>query len=261
MKLSFHRGLKRWLIEAFSSQQTTPDQIARYLSKAMKRPCGKSEGEAFLHWLDNRDIKRLVHFTPLENVPKIMRYGLIPRDYLQLEILQLALGAQFTDDQRLEELPQYNCLSITSPNYGMFYGKRCNLGGRWAVIDFDPCMLACLYFDFTPTNAAAAGVSPLGGVRGAERLFMFPECRANLNLMPHEPTDPQAEALCDSILTPDCIRNVYVEHAKDADWLERNGIMPLIDRYLFMPRKDWKFWKGKRITELPGTPEDFWLNN
>ncbi|RZM06927.1 MAG: DUF4433 domain-containing protein, partial [Pedobacter sp.] len=158
MILPFHRGLKRWLIEAFSSQQTTPDQIARYLSKAMKRPCGKSEGEAFLRWLDNRDIKRLVHFTLLENVPKIMRYGLIPRDYLQLEVLQLALGAQFTDEHRYEELPHYNCLSITSPNYGMFYGKRRKQGGGWAVIDFDPSVLARLYFEFTPTNAAAADI-------------------------------------------------------------------------------------------------------
>jgi hypothetical protein len=250
MILPFHRGLKRWLIEAFSNHRTTPDQIVLQLSKVMQRPCGKSESGDFSSWLDRRGIKRLVHFTPLENVPKILRYGLIPRDYLQLEVLRLALGARFTDSQRLDLLPQYNCLSITTPNYGMFYGKRCNQAGSWAVIEFDSSVLTRLYFGFTPTNAAATGVVPIGGVQGAEMMFMLPECRERLNLMPYHPTDPQAEAMCDSILAPDLIRNVYVDGLKDADWLRRNGIESILDRSFFLPRGDWKFWSGKRITDL-----------
>ena len=253
MMLGFHRGLRRYLIDAFSSHSTTPEQIALHLSKAMQRPCGKSEGAAFLRWLNERGIKRLVHFTPLENVPTILHYGLIPRDYLQLGVLDLALGAKFTDGQRLEMLPQYNCLSITSPNYAMFYSKRWTQGGSWAVIEFDPELVARLYFDFTPTNAAS-GVAPMGGVQGAENLFRFPECRTKLNLMPCEPTDPQAEALCDSVLGPDSIRNIYVAKEKDADWLQQNGIKSMTNNSLFLPREDWEFWRGKRITDLPEAP-------
>lgn len=82
-----------------------------------------------------------MHFTTLENVVPMMRHGVIPRNYLEIEVVQLALGTVFTDDQRIEGMPQYSCLSITSPNWRMFYSKRCQLSRRWAVLELDPVLL------------------------------------------------------------------------------------------------------------------------
>src|SRR5690606_28039877 len=127
MRLPFHRGLKRLLIEAFSSREVSPQVITQKMLRLVQRPCSRQDGEALRHWLECRGIQHLVHFTQLANVPTIMRFGLIPREYLELELLQLALGGQFSDDIRKEGMPHFNCLSITFPNYAMFYRKRQNI--------------------------------------------------------------------------------------------------------------------------------------
>lgn len=251
MRLPFHHALKRKLIEAFSGAAVSPETVARQLFKAVSRPCGKQEGDAFRAWLNQRGISRLVHFTQLGNVPNIVQFGLIPREYLELELVKLALRGQFTDDKRLDGTPQFNCLSITSPNYSMFYKKRQRLSGRWAVIEYDAQVLARLYFAFTPSNAASKGAAPAPGVSGAERLFMRPDLRARLGLMPHEPTDPQAEGLCDSLLTKEHILGIYVEAAEDVIWLKRKGIISHVNGEYFKPRRDYGFWSGKTIASLP----------
>lgn len=253
MRLPFHQALKRMLINAFSSTSVSPGVVAQRLMKSVYRPCGKQEGQAFVEWLESRGISRLVHFTPLANVPKIMQFGLIPREYLELELVQLALGSQFTDGQRLEGMPHFSCLSITSPNYAMFYGKRNAQGGRWAVVEYDARVLSRFHFAFTPTNAAASGVEPVSGVVGAEQLFARPMLRAELELLPREPTDPQAESLCDSVLGPEYVEGVYVEQPADIHWLAGKGVSAHVNREYFIPRRDYRFWKGRRVTQLPGS--------
>ena len=251
MRLPFHQALKRLLVNAFSSTSVSPAVVAQRLMKSVYRPCSKQEGRAFAEWLECRGISRLVHFTPLANVPKIMQFGLIPREYLELELVQLALGSQFTDGQRLEGLPHFSCLSITSPNYAMFYGKRSTQGGKWAVLEYDARVLSRFHFSFTPTNAAASGVQAASGLAGAEQLFVLPMLREKLALQPCEPTDPQAESLCDSVLAPEYVTGVYVEQHSDAQWLSGQGISASINREFFMPRRDYKSWQGQRITQLP----------
>lgn len=251
MMLPFHRALKKYILEAFTRREISPEAVAKTIARAMRRPCGKREGEAFAQWLSQREVKYLVHFTPLQNLPTIMSLGLIAREYLQYEAIRLALHPGFSDDYRLDGMPNFNCLSITSPNYAMFYGKRNRRSGRWAVIEFDARVLTEIYFDFTPTNAASSNVAAVGGVNGAERLFMLPELRAKLGLLSCETTDPQAEALCDSILPPSYVRAVYVEHDSDAVWLKRKGISCIVDPTHFRQRRDWQFWQGRKIVDLP----------
>ena len=250
MRLPFHLALNRLLVDAFTTDAATPVQLEVRLRKAMHRPCGRQESEQLQEWLRRRHIEKLVHFTMLENVVPMTRFGVIPREYLEMKVVQLALGAQFTDDQRIEGMPQYSCLSITSPNYRMFYSKRRQLGRRWAVLELDPVLLCRLYAAFAPTNAASGCVSS-PGADGAERLFALPALREWLDLSADEPTDPQAEVLCDSIIRPENIVAIYVERQADADWLARKGICARVNEQMFRQRKDYEFWKAKNITQLP----------
>lgn len=250
MTLPFHRTLKRLFVDAFVAHEAAPAQVEARLRNARHRPCGRQESEQLQEWLFRQQIKRLVHFTTLENVVPMMRLGVIPRDYLEMEVVQLALGALFTDDKRIEGLPQYSCLSITSPNYRMFYSKRRQLDRRWAVLELDPVLLCRLYAEFAPTNAAS-GCVHAPGAGGAERLFALPALRDRLGLSAAEPTDPQAEVLCDSIISPENIVAIYVEQKADADWLARKGISARVDEQPFRQRKDYEFWKGTNITQLP----------
>lgn len=251
MTTAFHRALKRLLLDAFGTARHSPEAIARHLAKSHVRPCGREMGAVLKQWMQRRGVTRLIHFTSLRNVPLIVRYGLIPREYLELEAIQLALGPQFSDDYRLDRRPEYNCLSLTSPNYGMFFTKRANSRRGWAVLEFDAEVLARLHFGFSPTNSAGSEVTPLAGAIGAERLFLLPECRRTLGLASNEPTDPQAEALCDSIIPPASLRSVYVEQDAGRAWLHRQGIEAKVDPTFFVPRRDWRFWQGKRVTDLP----------
>lgn len=252
MKVPFHLALKRMFIDAFSPRDVSTAELARRTLAFAHRPCAQRDGEAFRKWLENRGIRRLVHFTPIGNVSKIAHLGLIPRQYLELEVVKLVLDSQFTDTIRKEKMPQFNCLSISSPNYAMFYSKRKNMGGRWGVIEFDAEALCRLFFVFTPTNAAANRGGFLQGVDGAEQLFMLPSIRQQLGLRASEPTDPQAESLCDSVLPPKYIRGIFVEHQDDVQWLARKGVTARVAQEYFQPRHDYRFWKGRRITDLIG---------
>ncbi|MCX2973009.1 DUF4433 domain-containing protein [Halieaceae bacterium IMCC8485] len=251
MNLSFHHYLKKLILRAFSGERFQPEQIAQSLIKAQRRPCGKRDAAELKEWLENRGIQRLVHFTELTNVPYISRYGLIPREYLELEVVQMALGASFADAWRGDGMLEYNCLSLTSPNYRMLWAKRsAQKERRWAVIEFNPKVLTEFFFQFTPTNAAS-GCLPNAGIEGAENMFELPQLREDLGLEPPEPTDPQAEALCDSILPVRAIENIFVDNEEDADWLATHEVTAVLDSHLFKPRRDYSYWRGKRITQLP----------
>ena len=124
MKHAFHRALKRFLVSAFSTEKLSPENVSAMLSRAIHRPCGAIYRKEIEKILTERGIQDLVHFTPIQNVSAICKYGLIPRDYLNCEVLKLALGPHFPDVHRLDGATEFNCLSITSPNYKMLYSKR-----------------------------------------------------------------------------------------------------------------------------------------
>ena len=252
MTLPFHHALKRFILMAFSGQGASPDELAERFCRIAMRPCDRKNAELFNDWLVSRNINRLVHFTAIQNVPKILKLGLIPRKYLELDIVRLSLNSVFSDGQRYDGLPEYNCLSITSPNYKMFYQKRSNSNMGWAVVTFDPRVLTKRFFQFTPTNAASSSTIASAGVLGAEKLFQLEKLRQDLQLNLSEPTDPQAEALCDSILSPEFVMEVIVQNETDQAWLARYGISSTCDHSFFEPRKDWKFWQRvKKVTDLP----------
>lgn len=250
MALSFHRYLKKFLIDVFSHPEFTPEKIAQKLQKVARRPCCKEDSERFDTWIRLKGITGIVHFTPLDNVPFILKYGLMPRDYLQLEVVNLALGSKFTDKFRLDGRTEYSCLSFTSPNYRMLYSKKNTLkDNRWAVLVIDPIVLRKLFFLFTPTNSAS-GCKAAEGVSGAEASFTLPELRGNLGISSCEPTDPQAELLCDSIIDSESIIGVHVDNHHDLDWLMHRGVLSEINNNMFQRRQDFKFWEKRKITDI-----------
>lgn len=256
MKVPFHYALQKLIIEAFSPASLAPAEIARRIAQAYSRPCSKEERKRLAALLESRGIEHVVHFTPLENVKTICEYGLIPREHLQEKSIRLVLGAQFTDQYRLDGRPEFNCLSVTFPNYRMFYSKRMQMpGSRWAVLLFSSDILTRYWAEFCPTNSASNTASAPGR-NGMELQFGFPELRSSLFLAKNETTDPQAEILCDSVIPPSSIHSIYVERAHDAASLSRYGVSAVIEPSFFAPRHDFGFWKGKRYAELDARASD-----
>ncbi|UYM16346.1 DUF4433 domain-containing protein [Endozoicomonas euniceicola] len=250
-RLPFHRIMKKVLLEAFSNKSLHPDQLAQKILQSSRRPCGKEERPHLKHLIQQREISSLLHFTALDNVPSICHFGLIPRDLLKEEPIMMYLNAQFSDDFRYENKEECNCLSVSFPNYKMFYRKQQDYNRRWAVIEFDVDVITELWAEFCPTNAANRGRVPIySGVRGLKWQFLSDDIRAELELPDELTTDPQAEVLCDSVIDPRYIRSVNVRYNEDVDWLANHHVHATVNEHFFRARYDFNFWKGRSIKDF-----------
>lgn len=168
----------------------------------------------------SRGIEYLIHFTRVSNLTSILTNGIIPRSILQNNRIQFS----HNDDHRFDEREDRTCLSITSPNYKMFYPMRLNYpADDWTVIRLSPKILWELDCLFTETNAATRYIrdTPDNELRGAaalEKLFAGDELRQQLQLNSYDTTDVQAEVMVSGIIPPNYIIDLnftYQNQIKD----------------------------------------------
>lgn len=102
--------------------------------------------------INDRDIKHLVHFTPLNNIESILEKGLYSRQFVDDNIE----GAYYTDGVRADGMKEGACLSISFPNDMMFSMKRrqARKNIEWGVVIVDASVMLDLDCAFFPTNAA-----------------------------------------------------------------------------------------------------------
>ena len=161
--------------------------------------------------------------------------------------------AAVNDDMRLDRHPEANCLSISFPNYKMFYRCRCDVpSAEWAVLAIDPDVLRTHDCAFCPSNAAQAATAgiPLGERKGAlalERLFdEFPgrPSRSAMGLPDSYPTDPQAEVLIFNRIGANRIEQIWVEHDSVGTRLRARypSRKVVVGESPFRPRNDYSFW-------------------
>lgn len=111
---------------------------------------------SILDILNNRSIRYLVHFTPLDNINSILEKGLYSRSFIEESESGTFEGNLITDNLRLDNMKEGICLSITFPNDKMFYLKRRDAKKeiKWGVVMIDANVMANLSCRFFPTNAA-----------------------------------------------------------------------------------------------------------
>ena len=162
-------------------------------------------------------ITTLFHFTRIENLCTILQNGLLGRSILETWEQQ----PLFNDSDRADGYKEAVCLSISFPNYKMFWSirkkKEKNKGvkdSQWIVLLLDARVLWELDCAFCYTNAASGVVKPLlskeqiDEQKRPEALKnMFAEDyydsireiqinRQNLRIPGNYTTDPQKEARC-----------------------------------------------------------------
>jgi hypothetical protein len=243
--------LKYWTQVALAHPGTDPDTVCKCLVKVLSRPQQTIEESArFRRFLSERKIGYLVHFTTVSNAIQIARWGLMPRKYLELEPIRLKLRPLFTDHCRYDGRKDVNCLSVSFPNYKMFFKKRKSMGGHWAVLLIDPDVLTRYRCEFCATNNASLGALCRPGVEAAQRMFSGLSLRQRFQLPAHYTTDPQAEVLGHAVIPPACIRAIHVNVPSDKEALVKRltGVKPFIkvvhDPGLFGPRRDFLYWKN-----------------
>ena len=200
----------------------------------------------------NRGIKILVHFTPIENLRRILGEGLLSRNALERRLDQQPI---FNDQNRLDKHPEAICLSIGFPNYKMFFKYASEKQSQWVVLLLDAKLLWELDCAFCQENAASNAVYtiPLKERKKPDALNnMFIEyydsiSRQSLSIPDHYPTYPQAEVLVCNPIPVAYIKKVhFYEKLALEQWYSKNSGMDtetfLVSKQYFNPRCDWKVW-------------------
>ena len=156
-----------------------------------------------------KNIPYLVHFTRVENLPSILQHGLQPRsvvDDANQNKNNILFGKNiiFNDSYRVDYKREYNCLSVSFPNWRMFWGCRQNSGGNWVVLLLHPKILWAKESLFYPTNDATGSVSTLRihNFNNSIALANMFGGQRDQNMCDHDPTDVQAEVMVQGIIAP-----------------------------------------------------------
>lgn len=202
-----------------------------------------------------RDIQYLVHFTDINNLPSILLNGIHSIDYLNRKNLSYTNN----DDLRLDGYANSISLSVSFPNYLMFYKYRMSINNPkdMAIIFLDPSILWTLDCAFFYTNAAnglfnQTSLQNLKTFQAWQKLFdsnVRGVNRSSLDIPKNFTTDPQAEILCFNSIPTDKIK--YILFDRNSTYQKIAYQLPNIDdmyyyeaeRFYFVPRTDYTFWK------------------
>ena len=216
--------------------------------------------------VETRQIQYLLHFTRVENIPTILRHGLVGRK----SIAEKNIRSRFNDDYRFDWLPDAICTSISFPNYQLFYRfQNLNPEVDWAVLKLDCSLLWKKRCVFCVSNAATARNAALPietrmqphALNAMFADFPPPRTRNNLRLPDSFPTDPQAEVLILDPVGTGYIHSIHLnEKQKIIDQLRvvectKSFIDPkqiFYGSHFFRPREDYSHWTKYR----PSSAED-----
>lgn len=209
-----------------------------------------------LDFCQRRKITDLCHFTRVENLKGIFTEGLIPRE--ELDKRPAHLRPLFPDHLRLDGNRDASCLSISFPNYKMFYSKRIASAedALWAVLIYDYSILTRLNCAFTVHNAASNriqknSIKTCNSVDHLKELFAdFGTIKRDALGIPNNyPTNPQAEVLAYDLIPTAYIKQVVFFSQRAAKtWLAENKSCYPLNRYwwsgpVFSCRMDFTHWK------------------
>jgi hypothetical protein len=206
---------------------------------------------------EERGITTLCHFTRIENLQNILQQGLLGRSVLETRGQQ----SLFNDHDRADGHKETICLSISFPNYQMFYSireekKEAHEVGdsQWIVLLLDPKVLWELDCAFCQRNAAHRNVSsiPLENRRKPEALKgMFEDFynirHQDLPIPQNYPTHPQAEVLVFDSIPVQFIKAIHFWHEttleKCRSYAESYSQMFSVNRQYFTYRADYEVWR------------------
>lgn len=201
-----------------------------------------------------RNISSLIHFTRVENLCGILTHGLLSRS--ELEHNRLDPSPIFNDPIRIDGLKDGVCLTISYPNYRMFYKLTQGKYENWVVILLDASVMWKLDCAFNYENAASRTMQalPLTKRKVYEQLArMFSDSALNTRDKLHIPdnftTNPQAEVLVFERISSSYIQAVHFFDPRImAVWQGQNPDL-WRDTFrhelkFFRSRSDYEFWKA-----------------
>ena len=174
--------------------------------------------EKILKDMKRRDIKNFIHFTRVENLEGILRYGLLTRAELDKNKLRYI----YNDYERYDNVRDSVSLSIRWTNYSTFYKMRMRDPGKsWAVLLLRPELVLDIECAYNYTNAASnkmryRSLESRCTYESYEKMFNNEiENRNKKELESDETTDHQAEILALGNIPVKYIQSVCFETLED----------------------------------------------
>ena len=199
--------------------------------------------------LREKNIRNIIHFTRVENLPGILDRGLLPRAALDED------ECIFNDAYRYDGCENAVCASIEFPNYKMFYSLRSSdPNTEWVVLVLDASVLLDFQCAFCETNAGSEAMysTPLSSRMGVNAfLQMFTDnCdghrREDLGIPDYYPTNPQAEVLIFGGIPIRYIKCIIFDSSSTLRKYRHfipEEIKIMVDGDYYYARKDYKHWQ------------------
>ncbi len=208
----------------------------------------------------DRKIDVLFHFTRLENLTGILQNGLLSRTTLSERHIPFCV----VDHERLDGCQDAVCLSVSFPNYILFYSKRMNYFreqqvslSQWVVLLLDVRILWELECEFCQVNAASNVERRIPQwerrmPEALEKMFNdFEDIRRyDLNLPRGFPTNPQAEVLVFGNIPAVYVKQVHFwDYFTFTNWQEHVRSLTAAcvchNPDYFSARMDYEVWSGR----------------
>lgn len=196
-------------------------------------------------FLELRNIKKLYHFTKTKNLASILEYGLLSIETLDL----LGIDYKHNDEYRFDSKENANCVSISFPNYKMFFNYRRKGSDEWCVIELDPSVLYekdCLFCieNAATNNETSRSDEDKEGVEGLKQLFGDEEYRRRNKLPIYYTTNPQAEVLVMEDIEVDYIKKIYFDNKNpEFPYRQYPKFKFAKNKDLFYGRYDYENWR------------------
>lgn len=160
-----------------------------------------------------RGITALYHFTRCNNLKSILDTGINSVEGMKID----RISAIRNDEQRLDGKLNGISLSVSFPNYRMFYKYRMNnIREDWVVLKIKAEALYSLKCGYFEKNAADhrmryLSVKDYNNYDAFARMFRDSDGEARLGLPQHHPTDVQAEVMIFEKIPSHYIEALYFE--------------------------------------------------
>ncbi len=198
-------------------------------------------------FIEDRGIESLYHFTSLKNLDNILNNGLLSREILNKKDIEYEYNDEYRIDGKLDAI----CISISFPNYRMFYRYWSNTNDIYCVIELKPSILYEKNCLFCVENAASYNerqreYTEKMGREGIEKLFYDDFLREDLGIPRSYPTNPQSEVLVLDNIEVKYIKNIYFNVPEidfDINKYSNMNIGFYYKTSLFSYRYDYEYWR------------------
>lgn len=218
-----------------------------------------SQKMEILEFIIQRKIKKLIHFTNIQNLNNILTFGILPRNILDAK----QIIYKCTDKERFDGRQDCTCLSIEYPNFKMLHYKKYNSENIYVMIVLDAISILLndlkkyyVYINAANSNATyQLTTDKLIKPRYLKNMFLpsVSDFKFTYEREDTDPdfvtTNPQAEILIQGCIDTKDIQEIHFSNYSDFNLFKNNCVdEQIINKYQFII-SDFYFKEDRKLVQ------------